>query len=325
MTGNTATSEKEPMADPLWVPILTHYRSDAPSRLDMGCTADHIAKIAPHVRQLLIAGTTGDGWSMPQALLADWLDLLRSEDMPRGQRLMLGVLEPDTEAVVARARWIEDQIGKRPLSGEVVALTVCPPVEPKATQGRILSHYERVMEATDLPLAVYQLPQVTGCSLSAETFDRLVDSGRVAFFKDTSGTDAVVANSQRATEVTMLRGAEGDYARWISPQGPYDGWLLSTANGLAPELRHIQRAVRQGKRARARTLSDNLTAVVGSLFEIAERWPTENTFALVNRGVDVVRRDTGHAKRLPGTGSPLSQDLLKEIEVLLSSLEPLSA
>ncbi|WP_417474738.1 dihydrodipicolinate synthase family protein [Leisingera sp.] len=318
MMANVSTPQEKPMADPLWVPILTHYQADAPSRLDAECAADHIAQIAPHVRQLLIAGTTGDGWSMPQALLADWLDLLRSEDMPRGQKLMLGVLEPNTEAVVARARWIEGQIGKRPLSGEVVALTICPPVDPAATQERILSHFERVMEATELPLAVYQLPQVTGCTLSAESFDKLVESGRIAFFKDTSGTDAVISESLRASEVTMLRGAEGDYARWIAPEGPYDGWLLSTANGLAPELRQIERAVRQGDRQRAQALSGTLTEVVESLFEIASRWPSENTFALANRGVDVIRRG-GAAKHLSGTGSPIDQDLLKETRVLLRS------
>ena len=47
-------------ADPLWVPLLTHYRGDAPAAVDHARMAAHVASLRPSVRQFLLAGSTGD-------------------------------------------------------------------------------------------------------------------------------------------------------------------------------------------------------------------------------------------------------------------------
>ena len=63
MTSNVGTSrERGPLSDPLWVPVLSHYRRDGVGRIDPGRTAARIAALRPHVRQILLAGSTGDGY-----------------------------------------------------------------------------------------------------------------------------------------------------------------------------------------------------------------------------------------------------------------------
>ncbi len=63
--------------------------------------------------------------------------------------------------------------------------------------------------------------------------------------------------------VSLVRGAEGGYARWTrGGGGPYDGLLLSTANVFAPQLHVILELLAHGRRAEAAELSGRIEAVV---------------------------------------------------------------
>src|SRR4051794_4271108 len=46
----------------LWSPTLTFYDEDG--RIDRGRQLAHLAFMAPHVRGLLVPGSTGDAWEM---------------------------------------------------------------------------------------------------------------------------------------------------------------------------------------------------------------------------------------------------------------------
>ncbi|MCB1805525.1 MAG: hypothetical protein KDJ99_10375, partial [Candidatus Competibacteraceae bacterium] len=98
--------------DPLWVPVLTHYDDDA--GLDTARTASHLRHLTPSVRQYLVAGTTGDGWEMSDAVLTDWLDVLRDPATVSPQhQVLIGAFAATTDAVIARARHLEACIAER--------------------------------------------------------------------------------------------------------------------------------------------------------------------------------------------------------------------
>jgi dihydrodipicolinate synthase/N-acetylneuraminate lyase len=66
-----------------------------------------------------------------------------------------------------------------------------------------------------LPTALYQLPQVTGNTMAPELVAGLAERfSNLLLFKDSDGRDEVALSGQMPAEVTLLRGAEGDYARW---------------------------------------------------------------------------------------------------------------
>lgn len=278
--------------DPLWVPVLTHYRDETEDRLDPLRTAEHLRHLTPSVRQFLVSGTTGDGWVMSDRVLDGWLDVICDPAvLDSSHSVLVGALAETTEAVIARARHIEARLSKRDAGAHFAGLTICAQVDPAASQEAIIAHVEAVLAATAAPVALYQLPQVVGCELAPETVATLVSRHpRIAYLKDTSGADRVVealdGQPDSLRGVTLLRGAEGGYAGHLKPQGRYDGWLLSTANGFAPQLRAILERHAAGDLAGATQRSDVLAALVEPLFALAADLPDGNPFSNANRGVD---------------------------------------
>ena len=308
--------------DPLWVPVLTHYSENA-ARLDGQRVAAHLASITPHVRQYLVAGTTGDGWGMKDAVFADWLDFCASSEvLGENHTILVGAFGKTTDEVVAQARKIETHFNERPSKARFAGLTVCAPVDENATQDAISRHFEAILGATSSPLAIYQLPQVTGNLIAPETFKKLAENNpRITLFKDTSGEDAVTKADAVPKSVKALRGMEGDYAAHLEPQGAYDGWLLSTANGFATQLRKIADLTQGGDFAAAAALSDRLAGLVKLLFERAASLPSGNPFSNANRAVDHIRAHGGEwrkTKAILADGSYLPEDFLAFTEDALN-------
>ncbi len=270
--------------DPFWTPLLSHYSG---SGFDPDRTRRHIASVVPHVRQYLIGGTTGDGWAMPDPVLRFWLGLVCREDVfGPSQQVLVGAFGATAAAVIERAALVEEHFLHHRPAAHFAGLTLCAPVDSAATQAEIKAHFRAILAATAAPVAIYQLPQITGCTIAPETLAELVaEEPRIVLFKDTSGTDAVARSELDFGKVRMLRGAEGDYAAQLKPAGPYDGWLLSTGNGFAPQLRAIAEAVAAGATAEAQRESERLTRLVEAVFALAAPLGG-NAFADANRAVD---------------------------------------
>ncbi|MEM7496777.1 MAG: dihydrodipicolinate synthase family protein [Pseudomonadota bacterium] len=310
--------------DPLWVPILTHYEEGAGMRLDRARQAAQIAAISPHVRQYLIAGTTGDGWEMSDETLADWLDFAATGGaLGPGHSILVGAFAGDTAGVIARAQAIEAAIAKAPLPCRWAGLTICAPVKEGASQEEIADHLRAVIAATTAEIAIYQLPQVVNCEIAPATFAAIAaEAPRVTLFKDTSGGDAVAKAGLGTGGAKLLRGAEGGYAGHLKPNGAYDGWLLSTANGLAPQLRAVAEHVAAGRSAEAGALSDRTAALVEKLFEAAGRLPAGNPFANANRAVDHVLAHGPAAPDRPARiaqGGHLPDGFIRDVAAMLSA------
>ena len=182
--------------------------------------------------------------------------------------------------------------------------------------------------ATTLPVAVYQLPQVTGCVLEPRTVLDLVSSGRVAMFKDSSGSDAVAA-AGAALGAVALRGAEGNYAEALRPAGAYDGWLLSTGNVFAGCLQEVAASLRKAGSDAAAALSADLTHAVARVFNAAQQVGFGNAFSNANRACDHVlawgARWRDADPPLSVSGAPLPLILLEEAEVAVSGIRNVPA
>ncbi|WAP69817.1 dihydrodipicolinate synthase family protein [Jiella pelagia] len=277
--------------DGLWVPILTHYGDMRPGAVDIERTIAHLGAIRPSVRQIMLAGSTGDGWDIDAAGFDALIDLAaRKEVLDLDLAILFGALCPTTEEVVARLRRLEERLRVEPaLAEQCRGVVVCPPVDPAATQEAIKAHYDAVMAQSTLPIAVYQLPQVTGCTLAPQTLADLSRSPRVTMFKDSSGADAVADSRLDFGTVWMVRGAEGGYDEALKPVGPYDGWLLSTGNAVAPHLREILHLRETGDAAGARELSGRLSTAIAAAFEAAQGEPGANAFSNANRAMDHIQ------------------------------------
>ena len=139
-----------------------------------------------------------------------------------------------------------------------------------------------------LPTAIYQLPQITQNEISPELAANLANRfENFVLFKDSSGADRVVESRKDLGSVFTMRGAEGNYARWIKTSGgPYDGFLLSTANCFARELQRITDYSAAGKEKEADQLSGRVTDVVNEVFRMVKDLPDGNEFTNANKAMD---------------------------------------
>ncbi len=278
----------------LWCPPITHY--DRHGGIDRARTETHLNRIAPHVGGLLLAGSTGDGWDLPHALHREIITQGLAAARSHSLSVLVGVLRPNareaSREIIRLARELtgaaEGLSATSLLSVRgVCGFTVCPSVgverDPEA-----LSDCLRALFRTGVPLALYQLPQVTGYELTPPHVASLgLEFSNFVFFIDSSGRDSVVARPPLPEDVFLLRGAEGNYSRWLSiAGGPYHGLILSSANCFARELASIVENLKKGRIEEARGMSARITLLMNDLFEAVAGMTVGNPFANANKATD---------------------------------------
>lgn len=314
----------------LWCPTITHYRDDG--SIDAERMRSHLSHLAPHVKGILAPGSTGDGWELNDAESDQLIEVVRMAAKELGLNLLVGALKHDASSAATRIRAVSRRLleiegGHDPIralaQGAVIGFTVCPSTGRDLSQETIGQGLVEVLK-TGQPIALYQLPQVTENEMAPALFSGLVDRfSNLIFFKDTSGADRIALSGADPRGVFMVRGAEGEYARWLkSNGGPYDGFLLSTANCFAAELHTICEMAAAGKLEAANELSGRVSAVVATVFDLVKTIPQGNAFANSNKAMD---HFFAYGKKALRARSPmlhagvrLTMDLLRTVEGVLS-------
>ncbi len=322
----------------LWCPLLTHYGPDG--AIDFGRMEAHLDAISPWVGGYLIPGSTGDGWELDEEETLRVTEFALAQVRRRGARLLIGVLRGKTADVQKTLSGLLEITGiPKGKAGEektarawgklgVAGFTVCPPAGNTLTQADIEAGLSAILDR-GLPTALYQLPQVTESEVAPETFARLVAKyPRIVFFKDSSGGDRIAASDVDKGGVFLVRGAEGDYARWLrEADGLYDGFLLSTANCFARELSKVVKGMETDNERTAVMLSRRLTDTINEVFTIVRPLRSGNAFTNANKAMDhflafgpkadVDRGPMLHAKeRIPGDILAATREVLRRHALL---------
>ncbi len=266
----------------LWCPTLTHFR--AAREPDALRIRSHLVALSPVVHGILVPGSTGEGWEMNDADILALLEIVLDAAEKSGMRVLIGVLKTNIDDMLACLDSM-DNIREHPA---VAGLTICPLKGSDLKQQAIRDGLARVLER-GWPTALYQLPQVTQNEMSAETVAGLASEfPNFILFKDTSGLDRVAQSGLDFGGVFMVRGSEqGGYAAWPRQAGgPYDGFLLSTANVFASELAEMLRLLDEGNIEAARAISEKLVEIVSRAFVTVREFPFGNAFANANKILD---------------------------------------
>jgi dihydrodipicolinate synthase/N-acetylneuraminate lyase len=278
----------------LWCPALTHY--DCEGKVDAQRIAAHLRHMSQHVRGFLIPGSTGDGWELSDGEARELIEIALDQAQKLELHLLIGALKPDVDSMLKvirdtidllKSRTGESDIEKSLSKSCVCGFAICPPRGNEISQKEMEKALESILKS-GVPIALYQLPQVTQNEMGAELVSNLAASFENFFmFKDTSGTDAVIQSGKDLGGVFMVRGAERDYAKWLKPAGGrYDGFLLSTANCFAKELRQMMTDLEEGRVDAANKESQRLTGVISDVFDLVSSFPDGNPFANANKAMD---------------------------------------
>jgi dihydrodipicolinate synthase/N-acetylneuraminate lyase len=280
----------------LLCPPLTHYTSTG--EIDFRRMEIHRSRISRWIKAFLVPGSTGDGWDMSdeqiRRVLEFDLDLARKLDT----KILIGILKTDAEtarqAILDTVSWLKNRTGiennKQLLEKtKICGFTVTAPKGADLSQEQILNGLAAIAEL-DVPIAIYQLPQVTENEIAPETAAKLAEKfANFYLLKDSSGRDRIAQSGLDLNGVFLVRGAEGDYHKWLRTSGGcYDGFLLGSANCFADHLSQIIQSLNDGNFAQAQKISDKITPVVNRVFEAVATLPAGNLFSNAYKAIDHV-------------------------------------
>ena len=281
----------------LWCPPIVHY--DENGAIDKNRTEAHLSNISQYVKTFLLFGSTGDGWELTDSEKIDLLEIMiHLADKYRFQ-ILLGMLKPDRGASLKGIKEIMAYLQEKfngineldsLIQAHVCGFTVCPPKGYNISQVEMLNDLSDIL-SLNLPTALYQLPQVTENEMDPETVRILAEKyPNFYLFKDTSGNDSVIQSKVDLGGVFTVRGAEGNYDKWVyNSEGGYNGFLLGSANCFAKEIKEVLNYCKMSNYTEAKALSNRIASVVEEVMANVSDIPSGNAFANANKCIDHIR------------------------------------
>ncbi len=161
---------------------------------------------------------------------------------------------------------------------------VVAPYYNRPNQDGIFAHYAHLVEHSDLPIVVYNVPGRTVTDILPATLGRIAKLPRIVGIKDACGNLARVGDHRLlcGPDFCQLSGND-DMALAFNAAGGV-GAISVTAN-VAPRLyADMQAATLAGDFAKAREINDRLHPLHGALFSDASPGPTKYALSKVLPG-----------------------------------------
>ena len=203
---------------------------------------------------ILLSGTTGESPTThtpeTQALIRQVKDALSGRAM-----VMAGAGSNDTAHAV--------RIGVASQEAGAEGLLINAPYYNRPSQEGVYRHINAVVEATDLPVMVYDIPGRTGVKITEETLARLAENPRVKAVKDATGDVEQGFRRMESTGLEYYSGDDGLNFAWLTHGA--SGVISVAAHADAHSWRQMIDAVDAGDLASARTLARSLRPLVHAI------------------------------------------------------------
>jgi 4-hydroxy-tetrahydrodipicolinate synthase len=230
--------------------------------------------IAGGVDYLVINGTTGESPTLTPDEKTELLAVARQHVAGR-LPLVYGIGGNDTAAV-------ERQLRETDLT-DVVAILSVSPAYNKPSQAGILAHYQRLADASPLPLLLYNVPSRTGSNVAADTVLRLAQHHNIIGLKEASGNveQCLAILAKKPADFLFLSGDDMLTLPLIACGG--QGIISVLANAFPQQFSDMTRAALAGDFARAQQLLFGLVPLNPLMYE--EGNPVGVKAALALQGV----------------------------------------
>jgi 4-hydroxy-tetrahydrodipicolinate synthase len=197
--------------------------------LDLDGTARIAAHLVDHGHDgLVVSGTTGEA---PTCSIAECGDLLRVVKDAVGDRASV-VAGVGTNAT-AHSIELAQQAEKLGADG----LLLVTPYYSKPSQAGILQHFRQVVDATDTPVMLYDVPGRTGTAIAPDTYRRAAEWDTVIAVKDAVGDYARGTRIMRDTGLVIYSGDDANNLGWLAHGAV--GFVSVAGHACGDQLRRI--------------------------------------------------------------------------------------
>jgi 4-hydroxy-2-oxoglutarate aldolase len=230
-------------------PIPTTF--DSGGAPDLRAIRENVARwMATRLSGLLVLGSNGEAALLDDAE-ADAVVTTVRDGVPSDRLLLAGVGRESTRATIEAAR--------RAASARVDAVLVRPPSFFKAqmTADALYAHFAAVADASTVPVLLYNLPGVTGFTLTPALVARLADHPNIVGMKETS------PELERLGQFTALDGFRV-FSGWAPVLLPAiaagaSGGILAVANVAPDTCMDLYECASAGRIGEAREIQRALT------------------------------------------------------------------
>lgn len=140
---------------------------------------------------------------------------------------------------------------------------IVTPYYNKPTQAGILTHFQLIADATDLPVILYDIPGRTGVPISYETMVHAAKHPNIRAIKDAKGDFGQVSRVLNTTDLLYFSGDDAHVLPHLALGA--SGLVGVTANVAARPYRLIVDAVNAGKLAEATVMHQLLEPLVRAI------------------------------------------------------------
>ena len=246
-----------------WSAMATPFTADG--KVD----GDALEKLIEHqirlgIKGIFLGGTAGEGPFISDAERRRLVEL--SVRFNRGRMLIaLQITDNSAERMIENLERYQDM-------GIDIAVIAPPFFQCGANQEFLVDLYNRVIEASQIPVGIYNRGKYSSVLIEPETLGKILDNPKVILCKDSASlpeyTEAIMAAKARRTaagqELAVLCGNEFDCITYLR-QG-YDGLLFGGGCFNGAYACEMYRLAKEGKFDEAQKIQDRLSEVMFKVF-----------------------------------------------------------
>ena len=170
------------------------------------------------------------------------------------------------------------------------AALVVTPYYNKPTQRGMIAHFDAIVEATDIPIVIYNIPGRSVVDMTPETMGTLAKHKNIIGVKDATG-DITRVSHQRATCGTDFCQLSGEDASALGFNAHGGVGCISVTANVAPKLcAEFQAATLDGDFTKALALQDRLLPLHTAIFKEPGVAGAKYGLSLLGRCKEDVRR-----------------------------------
>ena len=231
-------------------------------------------QIAEGIDFLVPCGSTGEAVTMTPAEHRRVVEI--TVDQVKGRvPVVAGAGSNDTAKAVA--------LSKEMKSAGATHLLHVSPMYNKPPQRGIIAHFERVADATDLPIVVYNVPGRTGSNIEARTTLALAKLETVVAVKEASGNMAQILDilAARPDSLSVLSGDDEMTLGILAAGG--DGVISVVSNATPKKMAELCRVAAKGDMAAAKEIHFQLLPWMRAAFVESNPVPAKAAMAMLGK------------------------------------------
>jgi 4-hydroxy-tetrahydrodipicolinate synthase len=250
-----------------------------PFRDDHGLDVHGAQELASYLLQsgsdaIVVAGSTGES---PTLTYKEKAELFRSVgEVVRGRgKLICGTGTYSTAETLELTQAAED--------AGADGLLVVTPYYNKPPQRGLIAHFERVADATELPIIAYNIPGRTATRIEHDTLLRLAEKPNIVAVKDSTGDFQGLSR--------LIAEAPPDFEVYSGDDWATFGYVCLGAVGVVsvaghlvgPQIRQMIELIETGDVAAARKIHESLSPLFNALFITSNPIPVKAALEMLGR------------------------------------------